>query len=64
MKFSQRGKNSLTEDGGSTVLRNVGNHLCDYTKIQATIQQFKVVNLEFLFVCVVYLTSLRVIRII
>jgi len=64
MKFSQRGKNSDTEDGGSSVLRNVGNHLCDYSEIQATIQQFKVVNLEFLFICVVYLTSLPVIRII
>jgi hypothetical protein len=64
MKFSQRGKNSHTEDGGSSVLRKVGNHLCNYTEIQATVQRFKVVNLEILFVCVVYLTSLSVIRII
>jgi len=63
MKFSQRGENSHTEDGDSTVLRNVGNRLCYNMEIKATIQEFKVVNLEFLFVCVVYLTSLRVIRI-
>lgn len=64
MKFSQRGKNSHTEDGGSSILRNVGNHLCDYTEIQATIQQFKIVNLEVLFVCVIYLTFLPVIPIV
>jgi hypothetical protein len=64
MKFSQRENYSNTEDGGSKVIRSVGKHLCFYMEIQATIQQFKVVDLKVIFICVVYLTSLPVIRII